>query len=963
MYHRKIFLALVLLFASWLQFPLAQEAGGDTTIVAPLPSALSAQEAGGDTTIVPLPFALSNTDWQGRLKEAKSHRRAERYDEALDALNGLLSIHRKLAENTKEITVLIEIGRTYRDMNQPRKALEYFEQTLAKLEPLNKPGFDARVLNYIGMAHRSLGQYPKAVTAFSAVLEIEKATSNAKKIARALTNLGVTYFEQSRYADALAAYRDARTELKKHEAKEARSAELLGPISNNTGLVYSALGQYEKAREFHYKALELYERLENKAAIGTTQHNIGFAYAEEGDFVNAIVLAQQALATRREVGDQDVIASTLNNIGFLYGKTGEYDKALPPVEEALKLLERHNDNLVLGRTLDTLGDVYLGLNRYNDAQITYSKALFLRNELGDRTGERSTLANLGKLFEAQDLKSLAITFYKLAVNVSEAIRGSLRELPRDQRQSYAEKISETYEGLASLLIEQGRLLEAEQVLSLLKQEEYQDFVRSQGTQEVSLASLNSLESEVPTQYSRFSSQIIALGTKKADLLQNHRDGVLTPEDKARFKAVQAELGHAIKAFKVFLDDLKVKFKDTVRDRDREFPEGELKALPAFQETLAKLGEHTVALYFLSTQEKLHIILTSGNMSIPTITRQVAIPESQLDKLIVDYRVILQNPSLDPSKVAKQLHDILVKPVEADLVALKAKTLLVYLDGKLRYLPLAALHDGTGFLIQKYSIVMYTPAVKDKLLIQPVATWRVAGLGVSEEFQNFRPLAGVVDELDGIVKEEDADSRGVLPGKTYLNQYFTKDVLSSALVFGDYPVIHMASHFHFGGTAEDSFILLGGGEKLRLSEFELNSVEFPMNAVDLLTLSACETALGTLNKRDGREVEGFGALAQYNGAKSVLATLWKVADQSTGLFMQLLYQLKQRDQLTKAEALSRVQQMFINGEENAQLGAEELQRRNLIAIQEGEQANFVFNPDAPYAHPFFWAPFILMGNFL
>jgi CHAT domain-containing protein len=84
-------------------------------------------------------------------------------------------------------------------------------------------------------------------------------------------------------------------------------------------------------------------------------------------------------------------------------------------------------------------------------------------------------------------------------------------------------------------------------------------------------------------------------------------------------------------------------------------------------------------------------------------------------------------------------------------------------------------------------------------------------------------------------------------------------------------------------------------------------------VDLLTLSACETGLGSGLKEDGREVEGFGVLAQRQGAKAVMATLWKVADRSTGQFMQLLYRLREEKKLTKADALRRVQEMFIRGE--------------------------------------------------
>ena len=145
----------------------------------------------------------------------------------------------------------------------------------------------------------------------------------------------------------------------------------------------------------------------------------------------------------------------------------------------------------------------------------------------------------------------------------------------------------------------------------------------------------------------------------------------------------------------------------------------------------------------------------------------------------------------------------------------------------------------------------------------------------------------------------------------------------------YPALHIASHFVFKpGTERDSYLLLGDGTKLSLAQ--MNDEDLDFNNVDLLTLSACETAMGG-TKANGREIEGFGGFAQRQGAKAVLATLWPVADKSTGLFMKNMYELRQKKDLTKAEALQQAQIAFILSEH--------------------------------YSHPFFWGPFILMGNWL
>ena len=140
---------------------------------------------------------------------------------------------------------------------------------------------------------------------------------------------------------------------------------------------------------------------------------------------------------------------------------------------------------------------------------------------------------------------------------------------------------------------------------------------------------------------------------------------------------------------------------------------------------------------------------------------------------------------------------------------------------------------------------------------------------------------------------------MLPGVQLLDEQFTGDQLSELLESGDYPVVHLASHFVFKGNEVDSYLLLGNGEKLNLYDFKIG--DYPMIDVDLLTLSACETAVGE-TASNGREIEGFGAMAQQAGAKSVLATLWSVEDKSTALFMKMMYQQRVERGLSKLEAI-------------------------------------------------------------
>lgn len=222
---------------------------------------------------------------------------------------------------------------------------------------------------------------------------------------------------------------------------------------------------------------------------------------------------------------------------------------------------------------------------------------------------------------------------------------------------------------------------------------------------------------------------------------------------------------------------------------------------------------------------------------------------------------------------------------------------------------------------------------------------------------FTALSGVREELGSIT--------GLLPGSTaLLDSEFTEDKLEATLAekAGTFGVVHIASHFHFQPTGDEtsSFLLMGDGKPLTLAELKtLRSSVF--SGVDLLALSACGTGLGS---GTGKEVEGFGALAQNKGAGAVLASLWSVSDASTTALMKAFYQLHQsQPHLGKSECLRRTQLALLRGE--VALDATAL--RGIIPVNspstkpQSTLPAFLAPPHAPAAHPFYWAAFVLMGS--
>jgi CHAT domain-containing protein len=284
--------------------------------------------------------------------------------------------------------------------------------------------------------------------------------------------------------------------------------------------------------------------------------------------------------------------------------------------------------------------------------------------------------------------------------------------------------------------------------------------------------------------------------------------------------------------------------------------------------------------------------------------------------------------------------------------------MLNLGGFLRYLPFAALKSGHGYLIEDYALAIDTPAAQTKFASADRTGAVAAGFGVTAEHQGFSPLPGVAKELEAIF--EGQDRQGELPGVPLLDTAFTEEAFKKALQKRP-QLLHVASHFKFvPGNETDSFLLLGNGDALSLATIRKKR-GFRFGGVDLLTLSACETAKG--GDAEGDEVESFGAIAQMNGASAVMATLWAIADEPSGRLMSDFYAGLVEDGLDKASALRRAQLAMLRGKPVKEIS---LSKRG-AADAEADAASMEGEPtpasQVTTRHPYYWSPYILMGNWL
>jgi CHAT domain-containing protein len=634
---------------------------------------------------------------------------------------------------------------------------------------------------------------------------------------------------------------------------------------------------------------------------------------------NASVTFAQASSSQKAVADQ------LNQEGVKAFKISQYRVALEKFQTALNIYKQIGDREGEGTTLNNIGAVYKVLGQYSKALETYQQSLVISKEIGDREGEGTTLNNIGFVYEALKQSESAIVFLKQAVNVYDIIRKDNHFLTREQQNSYTKTVESTYRKLADLLLSQSRLLEAQQVLELLKiQEIYSIDRENRATLTSSGIEYTPSENEIKKQYGN----LVALGEKYYTCENTPKcSEVEKSQLRSQLQALQQQFDKTLADAE---NKVKTKIRDIADEGKKDFIKG--------NQNLVEAQPGTLLVYPFVTEDKIWLLWTSaggvyGSTEMPNLGRV------KLLKAVQEYRNLLQTPTTDPAELAKlqqsgqQLYQWLIKPLEPALASKTIKHLIFSLDGTTRYIPISALvSPDKKYLIEQYDISTVLSVgltnTSDRLPKSPQLS-SVLGLGVSLGFPpEFKALKNVEPELQTIVKAP-GDTTGLYPRQKFLNTNFNQQTLADHIKGQN--ILHIATHAKYLSTnPRESFLLLGNGQKYMIREIEYLR---NLGNVHLVVLSACETGLGEANA-DGKEIQGISAYftGGESKAKAVLASLWKVNDTSTSGLMQSFYQNLSKSTMTKSEALRQAQ---------------------LSMIKNTSPQN--------YSHPYYWAPFVLIGN--
>jgi CHAT domain-containing protein len=619
------------------------------------------------------------------------------------------------------------------------------------------------------------------------------------------------------------------------------------------------------------------------------------------------------------------------------------EEALQTLQKALLLTTDTGERWWEAVTLNNIGRVYQKQGQYSQALKSYQQALFINKELSDRVQLGKTYSNIGYLFDIQNRPDLAVFFYKHCLINRELARLVPAALGVEP-DAYSITVAQTYRTLAERLLRAQRdISQAQRAMDLLKVEELQQYLQNVPGNERTAKGIEISPEEKPTKQKldQTLDNAVVLGKELTKLRQIPPER-RSAQQKQRIAQLVTNQQQLLDRFNDFINSPAVRSQVEQINRTARRQNIDLESLNEIRDNLARLPQKAVLIYPLVLENSLELVLVTPDS--PPIHRTVAVKREKLNQTISAFREALQTPSQNAKKPARQLYDWLIKPIENDLKQAGTKTIIYAPDEQLRYVPLAALYDGTQWLVQRYSINHITAASLTNFNTQPESKLRVLAAAFTKG--NYEVRVGNRNfAFSGLpfAAQEVQSLATIIPGtKTILDAAFSPAATVPQL--DDYTVVHFATHAAFvTGRPENSFILFGNGDRINLRDV----ATWSLPRVELVVLSACETGLGG-KLGNGEEILGFGYQMQKTGARAAIGSLWAVDDGGTQSFMSAFYTLLASSKLTKSEALRQAQIALITG-------------KSPTSKQQNVSNNVPAGVGSSLNHPYYWAPFILIGN--
>jgi CHAT domain-containing protein len=867
--HKKRLVTLVLLLALFL----------GTAI---LPSFAHLPEQNSIVQNIKPPQQL---DQQGRKLYATGH-----LSEAIAVWQQAAANFQAIGDKLQQAMVLSNLSLAYQQLSQWKEAKSAISQSLNLLENLDNSKqrlqIFAQILDVQGRLQLSLSQPEAALNTWKQATNIysqlnDKASVNRSRInqAQALQNLGL-------YRQAEKILAETGQALQKEPDSSLKITGL-----RSLGNVLRVIGDLETSQQVLQQSLQVAQALSDSEAMGDVLLSLGNTAHAQGNISAAIKYYQQAVSISPTVR----LPAQLKQLSLLLE-----NKQISAAQALVPNIQSQINNLPTNRmgvyARINLAESLLKLSAINSSQqhnnqqnnnqqsITdigklLAKAVQQAKTLGDKRAESQALGWLGKVYEQNQQFSNAKDLTQQALLIAQSIRA----------------LDITYQWqwqLGRLLKQQGKNQEA--IAS------YTEAVNSLQSLRSDLVAISS-----EAQFN-FREEVEPAYRQLVDLLLTTSVNTGNTNDSNSQKYI-------LKAREV-IELLQL------AELDNFFREACLQPQRPIDQVIDTEDSTAAAIYPIILPDRLEVILKLPGKALRHYTTVVS--QSKVESTLDELRQNLTTPHTlrVAQSLSKQVYDWLIRPAEEDLTKNQVKTLVFVLDGVLRNIPMAALYNGKQYLVENYSIAL-TPGLK---LINPQRLQKqqlkAITAGVSEARGGFSALPNVKLEL--------AEIKSQLPSQTLLNQDFTSQALQNSVGSQPFPVVHLATHGQFSSEAKKTFIV-AWDKRIYVDELDnllrTRDISQP-EAIELLVLSACQTAAG-----DNRAALGIAGVAIRAGARSTLASLWNLDDESTALLMSQFYRELATKKIPKAEALRRAQ---------------------LTLLQ---------NPQ--YRRPLFWAPYVLLGNWL
>jgi CHAT domain-containing protein len=821
------------------------------------------------------------------VQTAKEKYQLGQFNEAIALWRKALDLFTQKQDRLNQSAILTNIALGYEQLGQWSEANSAISQSLDLLisQKSAKPEKDnllIQALNVQGSLQLSQGQPEQALTAWEKAADISQKMGDRFGVNRSLLN-------QTQALRAMGFYPRAKKILELLVQNLQTQPDSLLKLTSllNLGDTLRVMGITEKSAEILQQSLAIAQKLNSPNEIALALLGLGNNFTSQGKPQKALDYYQQVITT----SDSPTLKlqAQMNQLGLL-GNTQELDKffiLLPQVQHQIENLPPSRTNIYSRVNFAQILQKVFSVKQPNTGELVKSVAQILATavqqarNLGDRRAESYSLGSLGGLYEYTKQWSEAEKLTSQALVLSQVSNAP------EISYLWQWQLGRIFQGLGN--IEQAIAADNEAI----KTSSYirQDLV----------AGNNNLQFSFQESVEPIYRELVGL-LLQPQTAQNGKDG-RDGQDVSQTNLKKAQ---------DLIESLKV------AELDNYFRED---CLTGKVTKVEQLDATAAVIYPIMLSDRLEIVLSLVNQPLQHFA--VDIPKVKLEELLNKLRhslVLVTSGKKQRIAISQQVYDLLIRPTETELASHGIKTLVFVLDGLMKNVPMAALYDGEKYLIEKYAIAQ-TPGLKllssQPLQKQPL---RLLAGAITESRQDFSALPGVAEEINGINSE--------IPTKVLFNQTFTTKNIQKFIQANPFPIVHLATHGKFSSKVEDTFILTWDG-RLNVKDLGelLQSRDQDTNApIELLVLSACQTAKG-----DKRAPLGIAGVAVKSGARSTIANLWSVNDESAAKFMVEFYHQLAKSKVSKAEAVRLAQLKLLK--------------------------------EPRFDHPFYWSPFVLIGNWL